>query len=482
MSCSQNRVDHRDGSKTDNKPNVIYILADDLGYADIGAYGQKKIETPHLDRLAKNGMMFTQHYTGSTVCAPSRSSLLTGMHTGHTPIRGNKEYHPEGQHPLPDSVMTMAKIFRDNGYKTGAFGKWGLGFVDTSGDPNHQGFDEFFGYNCQRQAHRYYPEYLWENKKKTILEGNNWKDKQVYAQDLIHEKTIDFIEAAKNDPFFLYVPLVLPHAELAAPDDEIFQKYKKRFGDEDPYIAKKGGDYGADIKVAMYQSQERPRATYAAMVERLDRYVGEIVAKLEKEGITQNTIIMFASDNGPHLEGGNDPQFFDSNGQFRGHKRDLYEGGIRTAFIVKWPAKIPGGQQTDHISTFWDLLPTFADILQVKAPPQIDGISFLPTLLGKEDQPQHDFLYWEFVEKGGKQAVRQGDWKAVKLEVKRQPDREVELYNLSEDPGESTDLAKKHPDIAEKMKVLMKKSHKTNPVFPLLPTEGNTRQKAFLVD
>ncbi|AWW33302.1 arylsulfatase [Echinicola strongylocentroti] len=464
------------------KPNIIYILADDMGYADMGAYGQEKIETPNLDALAESGMMFMNHYTGSTVCAPSRSALMTGLHTGHTPIRGNKEYQPEGQEALPDSVLTIGKMMKKAGYVTGAFGKWGLGFVGTEGDPNNQGLDYFFGYNCQRQAHRYYPEYLWENDQKVFLEGNDWVDKNTYAQDVIHDKTLAFIDKNGDKPFFMYVPLVAPHAELAAPDTAVVNKYRRRFGAEKPYEGKPGADYGEDIVVGMYQSQEYPRATYAAMVERIDKYVGEIVAKLEEKGLTENTVIMFASDNGPHQEGGNDPDFFDSNNGYRGYKRDLYEGGIRTAFVVKWPGKIQKGSKTDHVSAFWDILPTVADMVDYEELPKVDGVSFLPTLLGDGNQPKHDHLYWEFVEQGGKQAVRDGDWKAVRLKVRNQPDAPIELYDLKNDPGETNNVADKHPELVKKMAGLMESSHKKNPVFPLYKHEGKEDQNLFIVD
>ncbi|WP_268034055.1 arylsulfatase [Algoriphagus sp. PAP.12] len=468
--CSQNQTD--ESAKINSpKPNIIYILADDMGYADMGAYGQEKIETPNLDKLAASGIKFMNHYTGSTVCAPSRSALLTGLHTGHTPIRGNKEYQPEGQEAMPDSVFTIGKMMKEAGYATGAFGKWGLGFVGTTGDPNNQGMDYFFGYNCQRQAHRYYPDYLWENDQKITLPGNGWMNKETYAQDVIQEKTLAFIDQHQNEPFFMYVPLVAPHAELASPDSATINKYRQRFGDEKPHVGGKGADYGNDLVIGMYQSQPYPRATYAAMVERVDSYVGQIIAKLEEKGLTDNTIILFASDNGPHQEGGNDPDFFDSNDGYRGYKRDLYEGGIRTAFVVKWPGKIKPGSTTDHISAFWDVLPTFAEIIDFQNLPQIDGVSFLPTLLGEKEQKEHDYLYWEFVEQGGKQGIRKGDWKAVKLDVKKNENSPIELYNLQTDPGETQNVADQNPEIVKEMEELMKNSHQRNLVFPLLESE-----------
>ncbi|MCK5693929.1 MAG: sulfatase-like hydrolase/transferase, partial [Bacteroidales bacterium] len=306
-------------------PNIIYILADDLGYGDLSCYGQEKFSTPHLDQLAMDGIRFTRHYSGSTVCAPSRSVLMTGLHTGHTPIRGNQEVKPEGQWPLPASAETLAERLKEVGYVTGAFGKWGLGFPGSEGDPVKQGFDRFFGYNCQRYAHRYYPEYLWENEEKVYLEGNDWSSTVSYAPDMIQQKTIDFIREHRDTSFFAFVPIVIPHAELIVPDDDIYQQYLGKFP-ETPYVGRPGADYGPDMIISMYCSQENPHATFAAMVHRIDRYVGEIVIELEELGLSENTIIMFTSDNGPHMEGGADPRFFNSNGGLRGFKRDLYEG------------------------------------------------------------------------------------------------------------------------------------------------------------
>ena len=371
------------------KPNVIFILADDLGYGDLGFLGQQYIETPNIDRLARDGMFFAQHYSGSPVCAPSRSALLTGLHTGHTPIRGNSEVQPEGQLPMPDTVQTLSKIFREAGYATGAFGKWGLGMNDTSGEPANQGFGQFYGYLCQRYAHRYYPAHLWDNGEKVMLPGNDWTSKTVYAPDLIQEKTLEFIEQNKEKPFFLFMPVVMPHAELAAPDDGLLQKYRAKFGKEEPYTAPEGADYGPDMKISAYQSHPNPHAAFAAMVERTDRFVGEVLDKLEKLGLTENTLIIFTSDNGAHREGGADPEFFDSNGPFRGYKRDLYEGGVHVPMIVKWPGKIAAGSTSDHVSAFWDWLPTFADILGEKEPAGIDGVSLLPSFLGQKNQPKH---------------------------------------------------------------------------------------------
>ncbi len=434
-------------------PNIIYILADDLGYGDLGCYGQSKFSTPHLDQLAKEGMRFTRHYSGSTVCAPSRSVLMTGLHTGHTPIRGNQEVKPEGQSPLPAKTITMAELLQEAGYVTGAFGKWGLGFPGSEGDPVKQGFDHFFGYNCQRYAHRYYPEYLWENEQKFYLEGNDWSNTVTYAPDVIQEKTLEFIRRNKDNSFFAYVPLVIPHAELIVPDDEVYKHYLGLFPEE-PYKGRTGADYGPDMVISRYCSQENPHATFAAMVHRIDRYVGEIVATLEQLGIAENTIVMFTSDNGPHQEGGADPEFFNSSGGLRGVKRDLYEGGVRVPFIVSWPGTVTAGAISDHPSAFWDVLPTLSDLVGFEAS-ETDGISFLPTLRN-QIQPTHEFLYWEFHERGGKQAILKADWKAIRLQVGNDPDGPLELYNLSTDPYETQNVADQHSDLVATFSQMMK--------------------------
>ncbi len=439
-------------TQQNSRPNIIYILADDLGYGDLGCYGQEKFATPHLDQLASEGIRFTRHYSGSTVCAPSRSVLMTGLHTGHTPIRGNQEVNPEGQWPLADSVVTLAESLKEAGYVTGAFGKWGLGFPGSEGDPVHQGFDLFFGYNCQRYAHRYYPEYLWKNKEKVFLPGNDWSNTMTYAPDLIQEKTLEFIRAHKDTSFFAYVPIVIPHAELIVPDDGIYREYLGLYPEE-PYEGRLGADYGPDMVIGMYCSQEHPHATFAAMVRRIDKYVGEIVQVLDELGIAENTLIMFTSDNGPHEEGGADPGFFNSSGGLRGVKRDLYEGGVRVPMIVSWPGTIEKGRVSDHVSAFWDVLPTLSDLTGFELP-QSDGISFLPTLLG-EDQPNHEFLYWEFHERGGKQAILSGPWKAIRQGVGKSPDGPLELYNLESDPCEKNNVANVHPELTEKFARMM---------------------------
>lgn len=423
-----------------SKPNIIYILSDDLGYGDLSIFGQKHFSTPNIDKLAKEGMIFTQHYAGSSVCAPSRSALLTGLHTGHTFIRGNKEVRPEGQFPIPDSTFTLSKMLQKEGYATGAFGKWGLGFPNSEGDPLNQGFDTFYGYNCQRLGHHYYPYHLWDNDKKIILKGNEGKKKEQYAPTLIHEKALAFIDKNKNNPFFLYYPTIIPHAELAAPK-EYMEKFIKKFSPEKPY---KGTDDGKEYRDGKYESQEHPHAAFAAMITLLDDQVGEIVQKIKDLGLENNTIIIFTSDNGPHKEGGADPDFFNSNAGFSGYKRDLFEGGIRVPMIVKWKDQIKKGSKTEHISAFWDVFPTFLDIVKKEPNNNLDGISFLPTLLGNENQKKHAYLYWEFHEKGGRQAVRKDNWKLVKYNVKN--DASYFLFDLKKDPKETNNLSEKFPE------------------------------------
>lgn len=446
------------------RPNIVLILADDLGYGDVGFNGQKLIRTPNIDRLAKEGTKFSQFYAGTSVCAPSRSSLLTGQHTGHTYIRGNKGVDPEGQQPIADSVVTIAEVLKKAGYATGAFGKWGLGPVGSEGEPNKQGFDQFYGYNCQSLAHRYYPNHLWNNDKKVILEANqNLLYNKEYAPDLIQKQALEFVDAQnKEKPFFLFLPYILPHAELLVPEDSIFQYYKGKFA-EKPY---KGADYGPDTKDGGYASQEYPHAAFAAMVARLDLYVGQVMTRLKEKGLDKNTLVIFTSDNGPHVEGGADPTFFNSGGGFRGVKRDLYEGGIREPFVARWPGVIASGRTNDHVGAFWDLLPTFAQLAQTKVTGSIDGVSFVPTLTGKGKQIQHNYLYWEFHEQGGRQAVRQGNLKAVRLKAADQPGGPVELYDLSKDPAEKTNIAGQHPDEAKKLGELMNQAHVPSALFP----------------
>ena len=451
------------------KPNIIYILADDLGYGDLSCYGQEIISTPNIDKLASKGMQFMQHYAGAPVCAPSRSSLMSGQHTGHTSIRGNatEKGMDEGQVPMEGSTITLAELLKQAGYKTGAFGKWGLGYIGSEGDANNQGFDEFFGYNCQAVAHRYYPEHLWHNRDKVMLEGNDWKHTVTYAADVIHDKALQFIEENKDKPFFMFYPTTLPHAELIVPDDSIFKAERAKFGNETPYVGKKKGegfDYGEKLVIKEYTTQKYPHATFAAMVKRLDQHIGEIMSKLKELGIENNTVILFSSDNGPHDEGGADPEFFNSNSFLKGIKRDVYEGGIRVPMIVKWPAKVKAGSKTEHVSAFWDVMPTLAEIAHGKSPKESDGLSFLPTLIGK-NQKQHDFLYWEFHEKNSSQAVRFGQWKGIRQNSTDLKNAPIELYDLSSDVGEEKNIANNHPDIVVKIAEIMNDSHIENERF-----------------
>jgi arylsulfatase A len=462
-SCNQRNVKEADLKKDAQigKPNIVLILADDLGYGDLSCYGQTKFQTPNIDKLAREGMVFTQHYSGSTVCAPSRSALMTGQHTGHTPVRGNFEVEPEGQWALPDSCMTMAEILKDAGYITGCFGKWGLGFPGSQGDPNNQGFDEFFGYNCQRLAHHYYPYYLWHNQEKYVLGANAGGKNVTYAPDVIHKAALEFMENNKDTSFFLYYPSTIPHAELFAPE-EYMAMFRGKFGPEKAF---KGVDYGEEYRKGPYGSQPEGRTAFVAMVTLLDTQVGEIVKKLKNLGIAENTVVIFSSDNGPHHEGGADPEYFNSNGQLRGLKRDLYEGGIRVPMIARWPGKIITGSTTNHISAFWDILPTVAEIAGGIPPDNIDGISFLPTLTNSDEQKEHEYLYWEFHEKDGRTAIRKGNWKAVRYNVLKEPDAPVELYDLSKDIGEQNNVAAKHLEIASELTELMKKARTHSDVF-----------------
>ena len=445
-------------------PNIILIMADDLGYGDIGVYGQSLFPTPNIDRLAKGGIRFLQHYSGSTVCAPSRSALMTGQHSGHTFIRGNLErgftLDNEGQYPLASEELTIAEVLKEANYRTGAFGKWGLGYPGSEGDPNFQGFDQFYGYNCQRVAHNYYPTHLWNNQKKEKLRGNDGATTETYAPELIHQKALSFLEENKESPFFMFYPSVIPHAELLAPM-EYMTRYRGLFLPEKKFIRKKGG-----YNVGRYNPQEESHAAFAAMINVLDDQVGEIIDKIHELGIAENTLILFTSDNGPHLEGGADPDYFNSNGPLRGYKRDLYEGGIRVPMIAYWPSKIQPGSTTDHPSAFWDFFPTAIEIAGLNNNwADIDGISFLPTLTGKE-QKAHPYLYWEFLKKGGGQAVRMDQWKAVRLNMSNNPDAPIELYRLTDDIGEENNIAEQYPEMVKIMDSLMSNAHEYSEIFP----------------
>ncbi len=449
-------------------PNIVFILADDLGWGDLGCYGQKRFATPNIDTLASRGLRFTQCYSGTTVSAPSRSCLITGTHSGHTPIRGNLELDPEGQYPLPEGTQTIFHDLKAAGYTTGAFGKWGLGFIGSPGDPMRQGVDRFYGYNCQLLAHSYYPDHLWDNSERVELDVDMPYGEGAYAPELIHAKAVEWLrEAASSDkPFFLWYPTTIPHAELIVPKDSLIQRYRGVYP-ETPFH---GVDSGPAFRKGGYCSQEWPRATFAAMVARLDYYVGDLVRELREAGVLDNTIIIFASDNGPHREGGADPDFFGSGGPWRGYKRDVYEGGIRVPMIVSWPGHISAGEQTDFMCSFWDLMPTLRELTGVAPAEGLDGISLMPLLEGLPGQQQHDYLYFEFQELGGRQAVREGPWKLVHLDIRSDSPR-CELYNLDDDPGETNDLGAAHPDIVEHLSAIMSEAHIPNPAFPVLKGE-----------
>ena len=485
-------------AETNRPPNIVYILADDLGYAELGSYGQEKIKTPNLDQLAREGMRFTDHYCGNAVCAPSRCVLMTGKHPGHAYVRNNRSmklpaeitdrYGMEfgGQQPIPDSEVTVAEMLKQKGYATAAIGKWGLGHFGTTGDPNKQGFDLFFGYNCQAHAHSYYPAYLWKNDQKyplkndppvpghaSLAEGADPNDPasydlfkgQDYAADHMIDHALEFIEENKEGPFFLYFPSTIPHVALHIPDEEL-KPYLGEW-DDPPFTREKG--YG-------YTPHYTPRAAYAAMISRLDADVGRIMTQLEKLGLDDNTLVMFSSDNGTtHLDQEVDYEFFESVGPLRGLKGSLYEGGIRVPMIARWKGKIEPSTVTNLPSTFYDVMPTLAEVVGVDAPEGIDGISFLPTLLGQDDrQKKHDFLYWEFGGYGGQQAVRMGDWKAVRQNIvkKNNPDPlKIELFNLAEDIGEQNDLADKKPDLVTKARKLMSEEHVPSEQFRMPPLD-----------
>ena len=437
--------------KSEAPKNVIYILADDLGYGDIGCYGQTKIHTPNIDKMAQEGMLFTQHYAGCTVSAPSRCSLMTGLHTGHSQIRGNKEIKPEGQQPMSADTYTLGKLMKSAGYTTGIFGKWGLGYPGSSSVPSTMGFDEFFGYNCQRQAHSYYPDHLWHNNDTVFLHKNDKEGRKVYSQDLIHEQALKFIRDNKDKPFYAMLTYTLPHAELNLPHDSIYQLYENAF-EEVPYDGKMG-----------YHPSEKPYASFAAMVSRLDKYVGDVMAELKELGLDKNTIVVFSSDHGPHREGGANPDYFKSYGPLKGIKRDVYEGGIRVPMVAWCPDKIKAGIKTDHISAFWDVMPTLAELTGVTLPEQGDGISFLPTLYSKEGQKQHDYLYWEFHEQNGREALRSGNWKLI-----RQPivgETILELYDLSNDIHEDHNLAQQNPEKVKELEALLDGARTESPLF-----------------
>ena len=431
----------------DRAPNIIYIMADDLGYGDLSCFGQTHFETPNIDRLAAEGITFTDYYAGSTVCAPTRCVLLTGMHTGHAFVRGNREVNPEGQAPMPADIVTLPRRLKDAGYTTGMFGKWGLGAPGSESDPTSH-FDEFFGYNCQRQAHSFYPTHLWHNDEKVNLDG------KTYSADLIQEKLLEFVRENRKQSFFAYVPFTIPHAAMHVPEED-HRPWREKW----PQFDSKIGKYKGPLVT-------NPIAAFAGMMTRMDRHVGQLLDLLQELGIDENTIVSFTSDNGPHKEGGHDPEFFDSNGALRGHKRDLYEGGIRVPFVARWPGKIQPGTQCDIPVAMWDVLPTCLEIAGVQTPAEVDGISYLPALLGKTDsQKKHEYLYWAFYERGGKQAVRWKDWKGVRNNVGKDPDSTLELYDLASDLGETNNVAEDHPDVVERLDGYMREAYTPSPLW-----------------
>lgn len=437
-------------AKDFNKPNVVYILADDLGYGDLSCLGQTHFKTPNIDKLAQRGMLFTNHYSGNTVCAPSRCSMLTGMHMGHAAVRGNAELVPEGQQPMPADTYTLAHHMKKAGYATGIFGKWGLGAAGSTSDPTRMGFDRFYGYNCQRQAHCYYPAWLWRNNEREFLWGNEGSFEKVYAPELIHKEALQFIRENKDKPFYCYYALVQPHADMVA-QEKYMEKFRGKFLPELSYEE----DY--------YRAQPEGHAAFAAMVTTLDDYVGEVVAELEELGVADNTLIIFTSDNGAHEEGGADPEYFDSNSVYKGFKRDLYDGGVHVPMIAVWPGKIKAGSVNDHLSAFWDVLPTMADLVNQPLPLKVDGVSFLPTMIGAPGQKEHAYLYWEFSMKGGRKAIRKGNWKGVRYKAVKNPTSTLELYDLSKDPGETTNLAAQYPEVVAELDGLIKNARVESP-------------------
>lgn len=450
------------------KPNIIYILADDMGYGDLGSYGQKIIKTPYLDQMAAEGIRFTQHYAGSTVCAPSRASLMTGRDTGHSRVRGNYEtgkYGFGGELELRPEDLTIAEILQQKaGYNTAIIGKWGMGMNGSTGEPNKKGFDYSYGFLNQAHAHWHYPAYLFRNGIKEPVKENAGGKRAYFSNDIFTDEAVKFIKKDRNTPFFLYLAYTTPHAEMLVPQDSIFAQYKGRF-EEISFVEGKQGSDGKD-SLGIYHSQEYPNAAYASMITHIDNDVHEIMQLLKNLGLDEKTIVMFSSDNGPHKEGGADPEYFDSNGKFRGGKRDLYEGGIRVPFIVRWPGHIKPERVSDHVSAFWDIMPTMAELAKVDLEGvSTEGISLLPTLLNDTTkQQEHDYLYWEFHEgKYSHQAVRRGDWKAVR----KDPNGMAALYNLRTDVSEKQNIAAENPEIVAEMVRIMETARTDNSFWEL---------------
>lgn len=442
------------GMSSASKPNVIYILADDLGMGDLGCYGQQKLKTPNIDRLAEEGMRFSDHYSGNTVCSPSRAVLMTGQHPGRVHCRGNGH---ENGFALDSAMITLPRLFKNAGYLTGAYGKWGLGQTHLKGAPNPltHGFDHFTGWKNQSIAHTYYPETLVRDGVEVPMEAGS------FVHDLIMADAFEFVrrsvEAGK--PFFCYIPTAVPHAAMHAPK-ELHEKWRKVYPEWDHRIGKYGAGPGVPCPDVV-----NPIAGFAAMMENLDTQIGELLELLQQLGIDETTIVLFASDNGAHREGGHDPDFWDSNGPLRGIKRDLYEGGIRTPFMVRWPGTVEAGSRSGHISAFWDVLPTMADLIGQPVPEQVDGISFMPTLKGEGEQPEHRYIYHEFIHGGAKpyssRSLRAGKWKVMQTRG-RNPKAAfgaLELYNLDEDLSERNNLAEHYPEIVSQLEAYMDEAH-----------------------
>jgi arylsulfatase A-like enzyme len=471
----------------EERPNIVLIMADDLGYSELGSYGQKLIQTPHLDQLARQGMRFTRNYAGNAVCAPSRCVLMTGKHPGHAWVRNNSEVKPEGQRPIPESEVTIAEILQSAGYVTGAFGKWGLGNPGSVGDPNNQGFDRFFGYNCQRHAHSYYPSYLWSDDKRielnnnppvpghaSLADGADPADPasydifkgQDYAPDRINEQALAFIRENRERPFFLYYPTVIPHVALHVPDEELKPYLAKKWND--PPFTRAAG-YG-------YTPHFTPRAAYASMITRMDRYVGRILDLLKELELEENTIVVFTSDNGTtHLKQEVDYDFFQSVKPLRGLKGSLYEGGIRVPLIVRWPGKVKAGSTSSFMTGLEDWLPTLLAMtgLEDKTPDDIDGVSIAATL-SSHRQARRPFLYREFSGYGGQQAVWMANWKGIRQNMLRKNNTDplkIELYNLATDIGESKDVAAENPQVVARIRTLMEEQHAPSELFPIKPLD-----------
>ena len=486
--------------KARQRPNIIYIMCDDMGYGDLGCYGQQYILTPNIDRMAKEGMRFTQAYAGAPVSAPSRACFMTGQHSGHTEVRGNKEYWAQskpvyygknrdfsvvGQYPYDPEHVILPEIMKGQGYRTGMFGKWAGGYEGSASTPDKRGVDEFYGYICQFQAHLYYPNFLNEYSrergdsavKRVVMQNNidypmfgkQYAQRKEYSADLIHQHAMNWLKLqSKDKPFFGIFTYTLPHAELAQPEDSLVAFYKKKFFEDKTW----GGQ-----EASRYNAVEHTHAQFAAMITRLDAYVGEILQALDKQGLAENTLVIFTSDNGPHEEGGADPTFFNRDGKLRGLKRQCYEGGIRIPFIARWKGRIKENMINDLPFAFYDLMPTFCDVAGVRNFPKryvnkektvdyFDGISIFPTLMSDEKaQKKHPYLYWEFAETN-QIAVRMGDWKLIVI-------RGVpHLYNLATDLHEDKDIAKEHPEIVDQMVKIIYQEHVDNPLFPItMPKE-----------